>query len=163
MDSNVRIIRPGERGGDSLRWVEQVSKYLDSNFLIPGTNIRFGLDPILSFFPVVGDLFTFLISGVLIYTMHQHGASRKVVIKMLLNSTLDAVIVLFLSSGLYSMYSIVPMTETSGCSKNITMKVNIKGQGMEYLSLLRWYVSPSWWPHVMESTNFLKQSFKEEG
>jgi hypothetical protein len=92
MEPNVRIINPGDRSGHSLKWVEQISKYLDSRFVIPGTNIRFGFDPILSLFPVVGDLFTFLISGVLIYTMHQQGASRKVVIKMLLNSTFDAII-----------------------------------------------------------------------
>jgi NADH:ubiquinone oxidoreductase subunit 5 (subunit L)/multisubunit Na+/H+ antiporter MnhA subunit len=40
----------------------------------------------------MGDLITFLISGALIYTMHNQGASRKVVIKMMMNSTLDAVI-----------------------------------------------------------------------
>lgn len=93
MEPNVRILdsRGGDRG-QSLKWVEEISRYLDSKFSIPGTKIRFGLDPILSLFPVVGDLFTFLISGALIYTMHQNGASRKVVIKMLLNSTLDAII-----------------------------------------------------------------------
>jgi hypothetical protein len=50
------------------------------------------MDPILSLFPVVGDLITFIISGALIYTMRNHGASKNVVIKMMLNSTLDALI-----------------------------------------------------------------------
>jgi hypothetical protein len=45
-----------------------------------------------SLIPVLGDLITYAISGALIYTMHQRGASRKVVIKMILNSTVDAVI-----------------------------------------------------------------------
>jgi hypothetical protein len=65
---------------------------MDSRFLIPGTNIRFGLDPIFSLVPVMGDLITYIISGALIYNMHTQGASRKVVIKMILNSTLDTVI-----------------------------------------------------------------------
>lgn len=73
-------------------WVERISRLLDSRFEIPGTNIRFGLDPIMSLFPVAGDLITYIISGFLIYTMRQHGASRNVVIKMILNSTLDAII-----------------------------------------------------------------------
>ena len=65
---------------------------MDSKFLIPGTNIRFGIDPLMSLFPIVGDLMTYIVSGMLIYTMHNEGASRKVVIKMILNSTLDAII-----------------------------------------------------------------------
>jgi hypothetical protein len=35
---------------------------------------------------------TYIVSGMLIYTMHNEGASRKVVIRMILNSTLDAII-----------------------------------------------------------------------
>ena len=76
----------------SMRWVESLSNWMDSKFLIPGTRIKFGIDPIMSLFPVVGDLATSLISAALIYTMHTHGASRKVVIKMILNSTLDTII-----------------------------------------------------------------------
>lgn len=92
MEPNVRIIRPGESNPPSLKGLEEISRYLDSRFVIPGTKIRFGFDPLLSLFPVFGDLFTFLISAMLIYKMKQHGASRQVVIKMMLNSTLDAVI-----------------------------------------------------------------------
>src|SRR5690606_18667660 len=77
---------------DALRGVEQIAKFLDSRFVIPGTNIRFGLDPILSLFPVLGDFVTFFISSALIYTMYNHGASVKVVIRMMLNATLDTII-----------------------------------------------------------------------
>jgi hypothetical protein len=75
----------------AIQWVEQLSKLMDSRFVIPGTNIRFGVDPILSLLPVFGDLVTFIVSGMLIYTMRNHGASRNVVIKMILNASLDAV------------------------------------------------------------------------
>jgi hypothetical protein len=75
-----------------IQWIERLARWMDSRFLIPGTNIRFGIDPLLSLFPVFGDLITYLISGALIYTMHNQGASRNVVIKMILNSTLDAII-----------------------------------------------------------------------
>jgi len=76
----------------AIQWVEQLSKLMDSRFVIPGTKIRFGIDPILSLLPVFGDLVTFIVSGMLIYTMRNHGASRNVAIKMILNATLDAVI-----------------------------------------------------------------------
>ena len=88
------VIRPRARNYNTpdIAWVERLAKWMDSRFLIPGTNIRFGLDPIFSLVPVMGDLITYIISGALIYNMHNQGASRKVVIKMILNSTLDTVI-----------------------------------------------------------------------
>lgn len=95
MEPKIQVIkaRPmrGNRSSD-LEWIENLAHWMDSRFFIPGTNIRFGIDPLLSLFPIIGDLVTYVISGMLIYTMHNHGASRKVVIKMILNSTLDAVI-----------------------------------------------------------------------
>jgi len=75
-----------------MEWIERLARWLDSRFLIPGTNIKFGIDPIMSLFPIVGDLMTYVVSGMLIYTMYNEGASGKVVIKMILNSTLDAII-----------------------------------------------------------------------
>jgi hypothetical protein len=94
MRSNVKIIRPNTRSthAPDLEWIERFARLLDSRFLIPGTKIRFGIDPVFSLFPVLGDLITYIISGALIYVMHHQGASRNVVIKMILNSTLDAVI-----------------------------------------------------------------------
>jgi hypothetical protein len=95
MEPEIKIIMPGQEApeeGKQLRWVRQLSTLLDSQFIIPGTNIRFGLDPLFSLIPVLGDLATYVISGVLIYTMYQQGASRKVVIKMIMNSTFDAVL-----------------------------------------------------------------------
>lgn len=75
-----------------LKWVERVSRLLDSKFRIPGTSIRFGLDPIFGLLPVAGDLGTMLISLVLIYTMYQNGASGKLVAKMIFNVLLDVVL-----------------------------------------------------------------------
>jgi uncharacterized protein DUF4112 len=95
MRSNVQVINSQHSPTTSvpnIKWIEGFARLLDSRFSIPGTKIRFGLDPLFSLFPILGDLITYVISGALIYAMHNHGASRKVVIKMILNSTLDAVI-----------------------------------------------------------------------
>jgi hypothetical protein len=75
-----------------IEWIERIAQWMDSRFVIPGTDIRFGIDPMMSLFPIIGDLMTYVVSCVLIYTMYNEGASRKVVIKMILNSTLDAII-----------------------------------------------------------------------
>ncbi|MCA8829952.1 DUF4112 domain-containing protein [Hymenobacter pini] len=75
-----------------LRWVERVSHLLDSQFRVPGTTWRFGLDPIMGLIPVVGGLPSLAISGVLILTMMRHGASGNLVVRMVLNVVLDTVI-----------------------------------------------------------------------
>jgi hypothetical protein len=95
MEPTIKIIRPqtsNVKVAPNMQLVERVSRILDSQFTIPGTKIKFGIDPIMSLFPVIGDLITYIISALLIYMMYNHGASRNVVIKMMLNSTLDAVI-----------------------------------------------------------------------
>ena len=95
MEPNFRVVYDPKKGSahpPSMERFERVAKLLDSKFEIPGTGIRFGLDPILSFIPLLGDLITLIISSMLIYTMHNHGASRKVVVKMLLNAGLDTLI-----------------------------------------------------------------------
>ena len=75
-----------------LRWVEQIAYLLDERFKIPGTNFRFGLDPILNFIPIAGDLSGFALSSALILTMAKNGASGKIVSLMALNAFLDLVI-----------------------------------------------------------------------
>lgn len=75
-----------------LQWVEQFAGFMDSKFVIPGTKIRFGLDPVIGLVPVIGDIASFAISGFLLLIMARHGASRKVVILMTLNILIDTVL-----------------------------------------------------------------------
>jgi len=77
---------------ERLRWVERVARLMDSQFRLPGTKFRFGLDPLLGLLPVVGDLGTLAISGALLLTMMRHGASGAVVVRMAFNILLDTVI-----------------------------------------------------------------------
>lgn len=77
---------------ENLKWVDQIVQLMDNQFRVPGTNFRFGLDPILGFFPVVGDFASFGVSAMLVLTMARHGASSKLVVLMLLNSSIDFII-----------------------------------------------------------------------
>lgn len=70
-----------------LKTLETVSKLLDSQFKIGG--FKFGLDPILNLIPFVGDGATTLVSLLMVYTMRKHGASSKIVVKMLGNVLID--------------------------------------------------------------------------
>lgn len=65
---------------------------MDSRFRVPGTNFRFGLDPILGLLPGVGDATSLAVSGLLIFYMTKYGASKKLVLMMAGNSILDAVV-----------------------------------------------------------------------
>ena len=75
-----------------LKWVEEVSRLMDNKFRLPGTNFRFGLDPILNLVPGLGAVSGFAISGGLLLTMAKYGASGKVLVLMIINIVLDALI-----------------------------------------------------------------------
>jgi len=77
---------------EEFKWIEKITHLMDNTFRIPGTNIRFGLDPILGLFPFIGDLISYGISSVLVLAMVRKGASGKVVVKMVGNITIDYII-----------------------------------------------------------------------
>jgi len=77
---------------DRLLWVARVARLMDSQFQLPGTRFRFGLDPILGLLPIVGDLSTFAVSVALILTMMRHGAKGSVVVRMVLNVLIDTIV-----------------------------------------------------------------------
>lgn len=70
--------------------MESIAKWMDTKFVIPGTNFRFGLDGLLGLIPGVGDLSTFAISGYLVLLMAKNGASGYVLARMILNIVVDA-------------------------------------------------------------------------
>jgi hypothetical protein len=73
-----------------LKMVKRVTKLMDEQFAIG--KFRFGLDPILNFIPLAGDLGGFTVSVALILTMIQYGVSGRVAAKMLGNAAADALI-----------------------------------------------------------------------
>ncbi|MFZ1529009.1 MAG: DUF4112 domain-containing protein, partial [Ferruginibacter sp.] len=83
-------VPPGFSNDPRLGMVRRVSRLMDEEFSIGG--FRFGLDPILNFIPVAGDLAGYLVSASLILTILKHGASGKLVLKMMANATLDALV-----------------------------------------------------------------------
>ena len=65
---------------------------MDGAFVIPGTNIRMGLDGIIGLVPIAGDLVSGLISSYLIWEARQLGASRWVIGRMMANTLIDTTI-----------------------------------------------------------------------
>jgi hypothetical protein len=81
-----------EQRKPDIQWIENLSIWMDSKFRLPGTDIRFGLDPLIGLVPFVGEMTTFVISSALVLSMAKYGASRKVIVLMVLNVLLDALI-----------------------------------------------------------------------
>lgn len=73
-----------------LKSISKISKLMDSQFEVGG--FKFGLDPILNIIPFAGDAATGIVSFALVYAMYQHGASGKIIVKMLWNVLVDLVI-----------------------------------------------------------------------
>jgi hypothetical protein len=76
----------------SLKRLQWLARIMDSQFSIPGTNIRFGLDALLGLIPGVGDFSTFFVSALMLSTLAKNGASGYVLARMTLNVVVDALI-----------------------------------------------------------------------
>jgi hypothetical protein len=93
---DVEILAPGEMPAEStdetLERLDRLARLLDSAFLIPGTNIRFGFDALIGLVPVVGDMITTAISSWLIYEANRLGISRFALWRMMGNVAIDGLV-----------------------------------------------------------------------
>lgn len=71
--------------------IERFAHWLDSQFSIPGTNIRFGLDVILGLFPALGDLLPSIASLYILFAAQRYGVSRATLARMATNIAFDYV------------------------------------------------------------------------
>jgi len=74
----------------ALKNLNSLAKLMDSQFKIPGINIKFGLDALIGLVPGAGDFATFLISGYMITVLAKNGASGFVLARMVLNVVVDS-------------------------------------------------------------------------
>lgn len=70
----------------------RLARVLDTALRIPGTRIRFGLDPILGLVPGLGDAIAALIGGYIVWTAVRAGAPALIVGRMLVNVAVDAIV-----------------------------------------------------------------------
>jgi hypothetical protein len=87
MHGSYRISAGGTE--ESVARLEALAKLMDGVFVIPGTNIRMGLDAIIGLVPVAGDMLAGLISTYLIWEARRLGAPRWLIARMVANTFLD--------------------------------------------------------------------------
>lgn len=79
----------GSRAERDLKFAEWLARLLDTAIVLPGTRIRFGLDPLIGLFPFIGDIVTLAMSLVLIFIALRNGAAGGLVIRMIGNVLVD--------------------------------------------------------------------------
>lgn len=93
---DVEILAPGEEPSEppeaTLERLDRLSRLLDTAFVIPGTDIRFGVDALIGLVPVVGDIVTTALSSWLIYEARRLGISRLALARMIGNVVVDGLI-----------------------------------------------------------------------
>jgi hypothetical protein len=71
---------------------EMLAHLLDDAVHIPGTAIRFGLDPIIGLIPVAGDILTVLCGAFILLTARRLGVPTKDLIRMTYNQLINGLI-----------------------------------------------------------------------
>jgi hypothetical protein len=77
----------GKRSTSSI-----IASLMDDFIRIPGTNIRFGLDPILGLFPGLGDMVASLVGVAIMGEASRRGVSRMALVTMALNILANAAV-----------------------------------------------------------------------
>src|SRR5689334_2978122 len=74
---------------DALARMTLLATLLDSAFVIPGLNRRFGLDAVIGLVPGVGDAITALMSAYIIWEAYRLGLPRWKIARMIGNVVVD--------------------------------------------------------------------------
>ncbi|HVH85268.1 MAG TPA: DUF4112 domain-containing protein [Terriglobales bacterium] len=72
--------------------LDHLAAVLDDIFQIPGTKIRFGLDPIVGLVPGLGDIITGLLSFLIVFAAWQRELPRIAILRMVANIGIDTIL-----------------------------------------------------------------------
>jgi Domain of unknown function (DUF4112) len=96
---DVEVIPPPRKrpvGGQSTSEFDSLigfmSRLMDSLFRVPGTRVRFGLDPLVGLIPIVGSQLSACVSAALLFRSVQHRLPKIVLARMGLNIAINAVL-----------------------------------------------------------------------
>jgi len=75
-----------------IEYLRQLTWWMDQGIRVPGTNFRFGLDPIIGLIPGFGDAAGALLGGAILLEAVRARAARYTLLRMSGNIALDALI-----------------------------------------------------------------------
>jgi hypothetical protein len=82
------LVRPRSRQ-ERIARIDALATLLDTAFVLPGANLRFGFDALIGLIPGIGDAITTALSLYIVHEARQLGAPRHVITRMLANVLLD--------------------------------------------------------------------------
>jgi hypothetical protein len=82
----------GPSQADALARITALTKFLDSAFVIPGTNRRFGMDAVIGLVPGIGDAISTVLASYIIWEARQLGLPRWKIARMIGNVAVDTAI-----------------------------------------------------------------------
>jgi uncharacterized protein DUF4112 len=82
------FLRPRSRQ-ERIARIDTLATLLDTAFVLPGINVRFGFDALIGLIPGIGDAITTALSLYIVHEARQLGAPRHVIVRMLANVMID--------------------------------------------------------------------------
>lgn len=89
---NSTALAPTPDAAHDLDRVERVASWLDTRYVIPGTQVRFGLDSLIGLIPGVGDTAMLLPSLWIMAVAYKHGVPKRTIARMGWNAGVDYVV-----------------------------------------------------------------------
>jgi hypothetical protein len=87
----ARPYGPGERRA-ALDRLDMLATVFDTAFILPGSNIRFGVESLVRLVPGIGDAVASVLSCYLLYEAHRLGVPRVLFARMVANVALEALV-----------------------------------------------------------------------
>ncbi|WP_084395711.1 DUF4112 domain-containing protein [Henriciella aquimarina] len=72
--------------------IDKLARLLDSQFRVPGTQMRFGLDGLIGLIPGIGDAISGGLGLYIVKRARQEGASGFLILRMLSNLLIDTIL-----------------------------------------------------------------------
>ncbi len=83
---------PAQSRRERIERLDRLATLLDTAFVLPGTNFRFGADALIGLVPGIGDGVTTALAAFIVYEAHRLGVPRRVLIRMIGNVAIDGVV-----------------------------------------------------------------------
>ena len=77
------------RAAAALDRIRRLGNLLDSSIPVPGTDFKIGIDPLIGFFPVVGDVIGALLSSYIVFESWRLQVPRRALGRMLWNIAVE--------------------------------------------------------------------------
>jgi hypothetical protein len=90
-DRGFDFVPPRSRR-ERIARLDALANLLDTALIIPGINMRFGLDALIGLVPGIGDAITTAMSLFIVYEARALGAPRHLILRMIGNVALDGMI-----------------------------------------------------------------------